>query len=330
MCWRDFGADHVIRPALPAGHLGGLCLRHGEQLGVSMFEGFREEMHRVGDIELFARRSPPTGKPPLLLLHGYPQTSAMWHATAPDLSHDYDVICPDLRGYGRSDKPASDPMHATYSKRTMARDMVNLMQGLGYDRFYVGAHDRGGRVAHRMGMDHADAVIAMMILDIAPTREMYANTDADFARAYWHWFFLIQPAPLPENMIGRDPDEYWRLKCCDVPGSDAPFAAAPLAEYLAAFRDVDAIHASCEDYRAAYSIDIAHDDADAGAKLAMPIHVLWGANGVIERCFDALDLWRKRADVVTGQALPSGHYMAEEIPDQITTQMRAFFQSFQD
>ena len=291
-----------------------------------MFADFTESRIAVDDVTLFVRQSKPQGKPPLLLLHGYPQTSAMWHLTAPDLAQTFDVICPDLRGYGRSDKPTSDPHHATYSKRQMAADMVQLMRQLGHDRFYVGAHDRGGRVAHRMGMDHPNAVIAMTILDIAPTREMYANTDADFARAYWHWFFLIQPAPLPENMIGHHPDDYWRLKCCDVPGSDAPFAADALAEYLAAFRDPQAIHASCEDYRAAYSIDIAHDDADDAAKLSMPIQVLWGQKGVIERCFDCLALWQQRAANVTGHHLPSGHYMAEEIPEQITTAMRDFFQ----
>lgn len=289
-----------------------------------MFDTFTQDRISTGDISLFVRRSPPQGKPPLLLLHGYPQTGAMWHATAPDLARDFDVIVPDLRGYGQSDKPPSDPDHATYSKRAMAADMVTLMRGLGYDSFVVAAHDRGGRVAHRMGMDHPDAVRAMVILDIAPTREMYANTDADFARAYWHWFFLIQPHPLPETMIGHDPEGYWRLKCCDAPGSDAPFAPEALAEYLANFADPKAIHASCEDYRAAYTIDIAHDDADGSARLTMPVHVLWGANGVIERCFDCLDLWRQRAHTVTGRTLPCGHYMAEERPDDITREIRAF------
>ena len=290
-----------------------------------MFPDFTEERIAANGVTLFVRRSPVTGKPPLLLLHGYPQTGAMWHKVAGDLAQDFDLVIPDLRGYGRSDKPPSDPEHATYSKRAMARDMVALMRGLGYDRFHVGAHDRGGRVAHRMGMDHPEAVIAMTILDIAPTREMYANTDADFARAYWHWFFLIQPHPLPETMIGTDPDAYWRLKCCDVPGSDAPFAPAALEEYLSCFRDPAAIRASCEDYRAAYTTDIAHDDSDDGARLSMPIQVLWGAHGVIERCFDCLALWRLRSENVVGRALPSGHYMAEEIPDQISAAMRDFF-----
>jgi len=289
-----------------------------------MFAGYSEDRIDTGDVTLFVRRSPVLGKPPLLLLHGYPQTGAMWHRVAADLAQDFDLIIPDLRGYGRSDKPPSAPDHAPYSKRAMAGDMVALMGGLGYDKFLVGAHDRGGRVAHRMGMDHPDVVQAMVILDIAPTREMYANTDADFARAYWHWFFLIQPSPLPETMIGHDPDSYWRMKCCDTPGSDAPFAPEALQEYLSAFRDADAIRASCDDYRAAYSIDIAHDNADGECKLTMPIHVLWGANGVIERCFDCLALWRERAGQVSGAALPSGHYMAEEIPAQISAQMSAF------
>lgn len=295
--------------------------------GAWMFEGFTQERVTANGLSFFVRRSGGAGKPPLLLLHGYPQTGAMWHLVAPALTSAFDVVCPDLRGYGRSDKPATDPAHMPYSKRVMAEDMVAVMQALGHEKFHVAAHDRGGRVAHRMGLDHPDRVTAMTILDIAPTREMYAHTDADFARAYWHWFFLIQPQPLPEKMIGEDPAAYWRMKCCDSPGSDAPFAPEALAEYLEAFGKADAIHASCEDYRAAYTIDIAHDDADGDTKLRMPIQVLWGDKGVIERCFDCLALWRLRAVEVSGRSLPSGHYMSEEIPDTIIAAIMAFHRS---
>ncbi|WP_142847057.1 alpha/beta fold hydrolase [Telmatospirillum sp. J64-1] len=290
-----------------------------------MFQGFVEERIEGEGAFLFVRRAGPQDAPPLVLLHGYPQTSAMWHRVAPELARSYQVICPDLRGYGRSDKPISNPSHEPYSKRAMARDIVAVMRRLGHERFLVGAHDRGARVAHRLGLDHPERVIAMTLLDIAPTREMYAGTTAKFAQAYWHWFFLIQNHPIPEQMIGADPEGYWKLKCFNQAGGGTPFAPEALAEYLAAFSDPSAIHASCEDYRAAASIDIDHDDADQGRKLAMPVLALWARRGVIESCFDALDLWRQRAERVEGRALDATHYMAEEIPDEIVAQMTSFF-----
>lgn len=287
-----------------------------------MFQEF-EEVFLPGDgVQIFARIGGPADAPPLLLLHGYPQTSAMWHLVAPQLARDFRVICPDLRGYGRSDKPASDALHQTYSKRAMAADIAAVMTRLGHARFHVAAHDRGARVAHRLGLDHAARVLDMTLLDIAPTREMYAHAGTGFATAYWHWYFLIQPSPIPETMIGHDPDGYWRAKCLDQDGS-GPFAPEALAEYLAAFADVAAIHASCEDYRAAASIDIRHDDEDAGARLEMPVQVLWGAKGIIGRYFDPVALWRERAAQVTAEEVPAGHYMAEEIPDLITARIRA-------
>ena len=290
-----------------------------------MFQGFVQERIEGAGAEMFLRRAGPEGAPPLVLLHGYPQTSAMWHRVAPVLARSFQVICPDLRGYGQSSKPPSDPTHAPYSKRAMAQDIIALMERLGHKRFFVGAHDRGARVAHRMGLDHPDRIAAMVLLDIAPTREMYAATSPAFARAYWHWFFLIQPHPLPEPLIAADPPRYWTLKCLNQAGGDSPFAPEALAEYLAAFTDPAAIHASCEDYRAAATIDIAHDDADEGRKLAMPIQTLWAKRGVIESCFDALGLWRQRAEQVEGEALESTHYMAEEIPDDIAARMSEFF-----
>jgi len=290
-----------------------------------VFQGFVEERIEGDGATLFLRRAGPDGATPIVLLHGYPQTSAMWHAVAPTLARSYQVICPDLRGYGRSDKPKTDPSHEAYSKRSMANDIVEVMRRLGHEQFLVGAHDRGARVAHRLGLDHPDRVRAMVLLDIAPTREMYANTSADFGQAYWHWFFLTQPQPLPENMIGADPEGFWKLKCFNQAHGENPFSDAAIAEYLAAFTSSDAIHASCEDYRAAASIDIDHDNADDGRKLAMPVLALWAKRGVIATCFDALDLWRQRAEQVQGEALDATHYMAEEIPDQIATRMSNFF-----
>jgi len=290
-----------------------------------MFEGLSEEIVEGAGARIFLRRAGPLDAPALLLLHGYPQTSAMWHLVAPALARRFQVVCPDLRGYGRSAKPPSDPRHETYSKRAMADDMVAIMAALGHRTFFVGAHDRGARVAHRMGLDHAGRVSAMALLDIAPTREMYANTTAELAEAYWHWFFPIQEAPLPETLIEKDPEAYWRLKCFNQAGGINPFADKALAEYLEYFADPATIHATCEDYRAARTIDIVHDDEDGGARLKVPTLVLWGLHGVIERCFDALALWRLRAEDVRGDALPGGHYLAEEIPDEIIARFEAFF-----
>jgi haloacetate dehalogenase len=249
----------------------------------------------------------------------------MWQSVAPILAKSFQVVCPDLRGYGKSDKPVSDTSHIPFSKRAMAQDIIAVMKKLGHDKFFVGAHDRGARVAHRLGLDHPDSVYSMVLLDIAPTREMYDGTSTKFARAYWHWFFLIQPHPLPEQIISKDPEAFWKMKCFNQTRGENPFSKEALAEYLNAFKQADTIHSSCEDYRAAASIDIEHDNEDKGKKLFMPILALWAKRGVIETCFDALKLWRLRADQVEGEALQSGHYMAEEIPDEVAARMINFF-----
>lgn len=296
-----------------------------------MFEHYSEEMIDVGDLELFVRRGGTHGKPPLLMLHGYPQTSAMWHLMAPLLAEDWQLVIPDLRGYGRSDKPVSDELHEAYSKRAFAGDLVRLMDKLGHDKFSILSHDRGARVAHRLGLDFPDVVNAITMLDIAPTREMYAGTNMGFASAYWHWFFLIQPEPLPERVISQNPDEFWKRKCFNQvkqqTGGEHPFSDAALAEYLEAFRAPDAIHASCEDYRAAATIDIAHDDADGEKKLSMPLQVLWAENGAVNAYFDTLALWRHRAHLVEGQTVPASHYMAEEIPADLCRLIQPFLKS---
>lgn len=263
--------------------------------------------------------------PALLLLHGYPQTHVLWHKVAPRLARRFTVVAADLRGYGDSGKPPTTPDHAPYSKRAMAADMAEAMTALGHERFFVGAHDRGARVAHRLALDHPARVMRLATLDIAPTREMYRDTSEAFARAYWHWFFLILPAPFPERMIGADPDAYWLKKCGSGPAGLAPFTPEAMADYLRCFRDPATIHASCEDYRAAATIDIAHDDADGARKLSQPLLALWGANGIIGRCFDPLALWRERAEDVRGHALPGGHYLAEELPDEVAGAFESFF-----
>lgn len=258
--------------------------------------------------------------PPLLLLHGHPQTSAIWHKVTPVLAQRFTLVLADLRGYGDSAKPAGSAAdHAQYSKRTMAADMIAVMQHLGHARFAVLAHDRGARVAHRLAVDHPEAVSRLVLLDIAPTLAMYEKTSDTFARAYWHWFFLIQPAPLPERLIEADPAAYIR----DVMGRRsaglAPFDARALAEYTRCLALPGTAHGICEDYRAAASIDLDHDrtDRDAGRQLAMPLLALWGEHGVVHQCFDPLTEWKRVACDVRGQALPCGHYIAEEAPDAL-------------
>lgn len=293
-------------------------------LAPGFFDGFQERLIALDQGEIFCRIA--GSGPPLLLLHGYPQTSAMWHRLAPALAQEFTVIAADLRGYGRSFKPESTPDHAPYSKRAMATDMVEVMAALGYPRFVIGAHDRGARVAHRLAADHPERVAALAILDIAPTREMYAQAGTAFATAYWHWYWLIQPAPFPEKLIEADPDWFWCKKCCSGSAGATPFARQALEEYLSAFRDPASIHATCEDYRAAASMDIAQDDADP-SKLSMPLLALWGRNGAIEAHFDCLALWRLRASKVDGHALPGGHYLAEECPEQVLSEWLPFLRT---
>ena len=265
--------------------------------------------------------------PPLLLVHGYPQTHAMWHKIAPSLARDYTVVCADLRGYGDSDKPPSDGSHAAYSKRAMAADLVAVMSALGHPRFRLVGHDRGGRVAHRLCVDHPDAVDRVAVLDIAPTLAMYEQTTQAFATAYYHWFFLIQPFDLPERMIGADPDAYLRSKIGGWGSAGtAFFDPRAVGEYLRCFRDPATIHATCEDYRAAASIDLEHDRADrtASRRVRCPLLALWGERGVVHRLFDAIAEWRRVADDVRGRALPCGHYLAEEAPEATLAELRAF------
>jgi haloacetate dehalogenase len=288
----------------------------------AFFDGFEERYVDTPDGPVFCRVG-GTGAP-LLLLHGYPQTSAMWHAVAADLARDHQVICPDLRGYGRSLKPATDASHAPYSKRAMAGDMIAVMDALGHDRFLIGSHDRGSRVAHRLAADHPARVRALATLDIAPTREMYRDADSGFAHTYWHWYWLTLPHPFPETLIGADPAYFWLFKCGAGKAGLTPFVQQALDEYLTCFADAGAIHGACEDYRAAAAIDIAHDDADP-SKLQMPLLALWGKDGAIERHFDCLALWRERAADVRGWAVPGGHYLAEECPDTVIAAWRDFF-----
>lgn len=266
--------------------------------------------------------------PPLLLLHGHPQTHAIWHKVAPTLAQRFTVVACDLRGYGDSSKPAGTGDHGNYSKRTMARDALRVMQSLGFERFRVLAHDRGARVAHRLGMDHPAAVERMVLLDIAPTLAMYEQTTEAFARAYWHWFFLIQPAPLPERLIEADPSRYIRDLMGGRSAGLSPFDPRALREYERCAALPGAAHGVCEDYRAAAGIDLEHDRADreAGKRLTMPLLVLWGEQGVVHRCFQPLQEWQRVALDVDGGPLPCGHYIAEEAPDALLERALPFLE----
>jgi haloacetate dehalogenase len=265
--------------------------------------------------------------PPLLMLHGFPQTHAMWHKIAPRLAERFTVVCADLRGYGDSGKPASDATHAAYSKRAMAQDMVEVMRELGFPRFCLVGHDRGARVSHRLCLDHPQAVERVAVLDISPTRKMYGATDRAFATDYYHWFFLIQPFDLPERLIGGDPVYYLRRKMGGWgSASMSIFDPRALSEYERCYANAATIHASCEDYRAAATIDLAHDDEDvaAGRKVTCPLLVLWGEKGVVHRLFTPIDDWKAVAVDVRGRALPSGHYLAEEVPEDTYAELTAF------
>ncbi|MDB5557500.1 MAG: alpha/beta hydrolase fold protein [Enterovirga sp.] len=268
--------------------------------------------------------------PPLLLLHGNPQTHAMWHAVAPALARRFTVVCPDLRGYGGSFKPPATPGHAPYAKTEMARDMVELMSALGHERFQVGSHDRGARVAHRLALDHPDRVDRLAVLDIVPTLEHFERADMSFALGYYHWFWFAQPHPFPESLINAAPETWWRAHTSREPKGPGFFAPEALADYLAAARDPAAIVGMCEDYRAAATIDLKHDRASraAGQKVRCPLLVLWGGAGRIGTWYEPLDLWgRYCAGEVTGGPVPSGHYLAEEAPEAVLQRFDGFFRA---
>jgi haloacetate dehalogenase len=289
-----------------------------------MFETFdSRDIHQDG-VRLRVR-SAGSG-PPLLLLHGHPQTHAMWHRVALALAERFTVVAMDLRGRGDSSRAPASADHALYSKRVMAADALAVMRAFGFERFAVCAHDRGARVAHRLSLDHPQAVSRLMLLDIAPTLAMYEGTTEAFARAYWHWFFLIQPAPMPERAIEADPAA-WVLE-----GMGSRFAGLKaftpeaLAEYQRCLAIPGSATAVCEDYRASATIDLEHDRADrsAGRLLPMPLHVLWGEQGTVGACFDVLTLWRDVATQVSGRALDCGHYIAEEQPAALLEEIDQF------
>ena len=286
-----------------------------------MFEGFTESTVQTTGALIRVR----TGGhgPPLLLLHGHPQTGAMWHLVAPRLAEEFTVVVPDLRGYGASSKPPTEPDHSTYSKRAMGLDQVEMMSQLGFAQFRVAGHDRGGRCAYRLALDHPERVVKIAVLDIVPTGEAFRRADMAFALGYWHWFFLAQPAPMPETLIAGDPDAFYFTR--DL-GSTDIFAPEALEEYRRYYHDPQTIHAMCEDYRAGATFDFGLDEADRGVRrIACPLLALWGARGRLPQWYDVLEVWRDWADQVGGRALDCGHYLPEEAPEDTYQELHAFF-----
>ncbi|HUU73057.1 MAG TPA: alpha/beta hydrolase [Burkholderiales bacterium] len=288
-----------------------------------MFDGFTLTTIDTGSACIRLRTG--GNGPALLLLHGNPQTHVMWHAIAPALAKHFTVVATDLTGYGMSSKPASSEDHAAFSKRSMAKDQVAVMRQLGHEQFMVAGHDRGGRVAYRMALDHPGVVKKIAVLDVIPTLEAFERGGKDFGLGYYHWFFLAQPAPLPETLINADPEWFWRWHTDRVPRKF--FSPDAVDDYLACFRNPETVRAICEDYRAGATIDCAHDaqDRDSGRRIACPLLALWGKQAKLEAWYDTLSVWREWASDVSGGPLDCGHYLAEERPAETSEALISFF-----
>lgn len=264
--------------------------------------------------------------PPLLLLHGYPQTHIMWHRIANQLAEHFTVVCTDLRGYGDSGHPPTNAEHRPYSKRAVAQDQIEVMSTLGFDTFMVAGHDRGGRVLHRLLLDHPERVTRAAMLDIVPTRHIFQTIDQSMATIYEHWFFLIQPDLLPERMIGNDPAFFLTTKLNRWSHNPEAFYPKAMAEYLRCFCRPETIHTTCEDYRAAATVDLMDDETDLDCKIQCPLLVIWGGYGAIEKHYDVINIWQQYAKSVEGEAIPCGHFLPEEAPEQTYRALVNFFQ----
>jgi haloacetate dehalogenase len=284
-------------------------------------ETFTYQDIEVGDVRIHCATA--GDGPPLLLLHGYPQTHLIWHRVAPALAADHTVVLADLRGYGDSSKPAPTDGDVEYSKRAMAADQVSVMRALGFDRFGVVGHDRGGRVGHRMALDAPEAVERLAVLDIVPTKHSFEHADAAFGLGYFHWFFLAAGNGIPERLLAGEPEFWIRSRMNSRHHGGAAFDPAAVDEYVRCFSDPAAIAASCADYRAAAGIDLVHDNNSG--PVACPLLVLWGEHSFVGRTYDVLDVWREYAGDVTGRALPSDHYLPEEQPELVAEALREFF-----
>jgi len=287
-----------------------------------MFKNFKQDIIEVNGVNINYKIG---GKgEPLLLLHGYPQSHVLWRKIAPLFAENYTVICSDLRGYGDSDKPQSDKTHLAYSKKTMGLDQNELMKKLGFNEYFLVGHDRGGRVAHRMAIDFKENIKKVSVLDIVPTSHVFKNTNAILAKRYYHWFFLIQSYPLPETMIGNDPEYYMRSKLQMWGANNEYLTEEIIQEYLRCFT-VDTIHASCEDYRAGASIDLVHHEEDFDKKISCPLQVLWGSKAFVEELYDPIKVWEEWALNVEGQSIDCGHFLPEESPIETYNAIINFF-----
>ncbi len=293
-----------------------------------MFEGFTNEQINTSGTTINLVRG--GDGPPVLLLHGYPQTHVMWHKIAPRLAEDFTMVAPDLRGYGDSGKPPSDDSHEAYCKRTTAQDQIEVMDSLGFDSFHVVGHDRGARVGHRMALDHPGRVKSFTSLDVVPAQAAFENMDSSLAFAWFHWHLMRQPPPLPETLIGNNARVYLDFLLERWTAVEGAITEDAYAEYLRCFSDPETIRASCADYRAV-ELDLVHDDADRGRRLACPILALWGGNMAKRPGWQTgaklnmLDVWQERADDVRGHAIDCGHFLPEEAPDETLRQLLAFF-----
>ncbi|HEX6960038.1 MAG TPA: alpha/beta hydrolase [Ferrovibrio sp.] len=290
---------------------------------MALFEGFSRKSVTVAGIDIACVIG---GKgPPVLLLHGFPQNRAMWVRVAPILARDYTVVCADLRGYGDSSKPQCLPDRSNYAFRAMAQDQLGLMRQLGFERFHLVGHDRGGRTGYRMALDHPDALLSLTVMDIVPTYAMFMDTSRKVAGAYWHWYFLSQPEPFPEHMIGKDPDFFYET-CLVGWGATTlnDFDAEMLADYRRCWREPGMIHGSCSDYRAAASIDLEHDEADIDRKVQCPTLVFYGSKGVMAQLFDIPAEWKKCCANVSAASLPGGHFFVDAFPQETAEEVRAF------
>ena len=287
---------------------------------MEFFAGFETRTVHTSGAAIHTRRR--GSGPPVLLLHGYPQTHVMWHRLAPRLARHFTVVLADLRGYGDSSKPPGGDLHASYSKRAMALDQVEVMQALGFDRFAVVGHDRGARVAWRLAVEHPGRVTRAAVLDIVPLP--YSMPSREFATQYFHWFFLIQPAPFPETLIANSAEFYLRSRFLRPTGGTTAIAPGALAEYLRCFSDPETIHATCEDYRAGATIDLEHAREHAATRVECPLLVLWGERGTVGRLYDVMSIWREHGVHVTGRALPAGHFLPEEAPEETLSALMTF------
>jgi haloacetate dehalogenase len=316
--------DHYDRRAFLKATLAASAMLSSEVRAMSqpspLFPGFTTQKIKTSGATIHTLRG--GSGPPLLLIHGYPQTHVEWHKIAGRLAQTFTVIMTDLRGYGDSSKPEDGVNHANYSKRAMALDQIEVMRALGFERFAVVGHDRGGRVTWRMAVEHPQAVSKAVIIDIVPLP--YSRVTRQFATEYFHWFFLIQPAPFPETLIGNSAEFYLRSRFLRQNAASTVFTPEAVAEYLRCFRDPAAIHASCEDYRAGATIDLDHAAEDGEKKVTCPLLVLWGERGSVGRLEPVMDIWREKATNVSGKALPAGHFLPEEVPEETLAEILKF------